>query len=931
MSTLTHAIEDFCNSGLTPEILGIGLPEIMKGILPLEPDLVKELFPNLKMVWDKKNGKLRTKKGYIWHYNGTARLKNLDPEFVQFENGVPKTHPITGLPEPIRYLGAEKVHLYMDEDDLDASKSPKGCIIPIEGEKKTKIVRCLLNIVKTRPGQYSTPHITQDFKYSCAGGSGIFNFIPSPEWKTLNVRAKPTLFILDSDWESNTNVALAEIKMLASLVANGASISRMRSFVWPSSDGKGIDDYLINIYRQANIPPPFIESRGKWEPTGASHPMLSALNELFRTAIHPFKKYESLGLEFICYALTSIYRKKDKTGKIQQFFSPAQEEEIILQLHEAFGKRYRMPVIRATFTKTLRLAKDSLINSQTFQVTESANGERLAKYSKDSHIYNFERKKWMTWTGKIWEDGAGEHGTSPIYQAANEVLKQTQAELAHIDGISDDQRRELSRKLYGECQKRSHKLAIIGDARDSYPWMQIKETSFDVSPYLLNLSNCVIHLDKIKERPEKALAQHMPGMYCSRIAPTNFHQDAQSPKWSEFIDLIFDNYPRITGKFLEEAESYKVDSRVLDCLGRAKGETITKNEFDALLRDASRHISGGGYIGELAERDLSAEVSRKIFNDFARSRAKSKQGLVDFVQQVCGLGLSGLSTEKILLFAHGKEGDNGKSTFFNIIEEILGCGSNGYFYRIDLKSVKANSSNSSNNEGIANLKGKRFVVTTETDDCRLDVALLKNITGAENTISASRKWESEISFPSSHTFWLMGNEYPTIAVMNDPFWKRVKVVPFIVSLPSVLSSKKLLPQEKVLENFRKEKSGILNWMLEGWCDYRNRGLTIPDEVKNASKIYQGDQDDIRVFLTEQCIIQEQAKIKRGELYATYCEWCGKGKPLGRIKFYRNIESRGFEIGTEGPNDYYFYGLGIGGGGAKEVNRLPACTLGEVPM
>ena len=42
------------------------------------------------------------------------------------------------------------------------------------------------------------------------------------------------------------------------------------------------------------------------------------------------------------------------------------------------------------------------------------------------------------------------------------------------------------------------------------------------------------------------------------------------------------------------------------------------------------------------------------------------------MQKVVGYSLTGITTEQALFFVHGKSGNNGKSTFVNLIREMLG-------------------------------------------------------------------------------------------------------------------------------------------------------------------------------------------------------------------------------------------------------------------
>ena len=56
------------------------------------------------------------------------------------------------------------------------------------------------------------------------------------------------------------------------------------------------------------------------------------------------------------------------------------------------------------------------------------------------------------------------------------------------------------------------------------------------------------------------------------------------------------------------------------------------------------------------------------------------------------------------------------------------------------------------------------------------------------------------------------------------------------------------PQEELWEEFRGEISGVLNWALEGWRDFRENGLAVPEAVKNATLEYKSESDTLEAFI-----------------------------------------------------------------------------------
>ena len=120
-----------------------------------------------------------------------------------------------------------------------------------------------------------------------------------------------------------------------------------------------------------------------------------------------------------------------------------------------------------------------------------------------------------------------------------------------------------------------------------------------------------------------------------------------------------------------------------------------------------------------------------------------------------------------------------------------------------------------------------MVVSDEVPEGRkLNESLIKNLTGGDQ-IHARNPYEKPFSFDPTHTLWMFGNHKPVISGMDHGIWRRIYLVPFTVTI----SEEQKRPQEEMMGEFIGEISGILNWALEGWKDYRENGLHVPAEVK----------------------------------------------------------------------------------------------------
>ena len=61
---------------------------------------------------------------------------------------------------------------------------------------------------------------------------------------------------------------------------------------------------------------------------------------------------------------------------------------------------------------------------------------------------------------------------------------------------------------------------------------------------------------------------------------------------------------------------------------------------------------------------------------------------------------------------------------------------------------------------------------------------------------------------------------------------------------------KKITQDEMMKEFKGEISGILNWALEGWRDYNENGLNVPEVVKIATSEYKSESDTLAAFISE---------------------------------------------------------------------------------
>jgi putative DNA primase/helicase len=125
--------------------------------------------------------------------------------------------------------------------------------------------------------------------------------------------------------------------------------------------------------------------------------------------------------------------------------------------------------------------------------------------------------------------------------------------------------------------------------------------------------------------------------------------------------------------------------------------------------------------------------------------------------------------------------------------------------------------------------------------------------------------------PSGSSF--LTNHKPVIRGTDHGIWRRIKLIPFTTRITEDKRDRYL--EQKLLT----EKSGILNWLIEGALRWKHEGLNVPVVITNATDEYRGEMDVIGNFLKERCIQRPGAAIRARELFQVYQDWCEENNEM----------------------------------------------------
>ena len=263
------------------------------------------------------------------------------------------------------------------------------------------------------------------------------------------------------------------------------------------------------------------------------------------------------------------------------------------------------------------------------------------------------------------------------------------------------------------------------------------------------------------------------------------------------------------------------------------------------------------------------------------------QRMVAYLQKAMGYSITGVTSEKAVFVVFGA-GNNGKttllSTFLALLEE--------YAVLLQAETLMCRSESSNSQADLADLRGARLVVTSETEEGqRLAQGKLKRITQGMGNIKATRKYENPIMFPETHKLWMDTNTKPAIRSTDDQAtFNRLHPIPFTLTIrPEEMD--KGLPQKLLAE-----ADGILAWMVEGAKSWFASGLEKPPEVAAAAEVWRGENDNVARFLDDCCVLEDGGTCGARELYEAYRSWSQAAgeSPIAEMHFARRMMDRGFE-------------------------------------
>ncbi|WP_316214317.1 MULTISPECIES: phage/plasmid primase, P4 family [unclassified Bradyrhizobium] len=269
-------------------------------------------------------------------------------------------------------------------------------------------------------------------------------------------------------------------------------------------------------------------------------------------------------------------------------------------------------------------------------------------------------------------------------------------------------------------------------------------------------------------------------------------------------------------------------------------------------------------ITKLAPVDYDPQAEAPVFDAFL-GRIQPLDTMRAFLLQWFGLSLTGDVSEQKLAFFYGK-GGNGKSVLIDAVSHVAGDYGETVPIETFLDQGKARNAGQATPD-LAILPGVRFLRTSEPEKgAKLAEALIKLATGGE-PIQARHLNRDFFKFYPLFKLTMSGNYRPTISGADDGIWRRVRLVPFQVTIP------KEERDPHLIDKLRKEASGILNRLLDGLRVWFDKGLQEPEEVVQATAEYRDASDPLGRFIGVCVAASPGDRVQSSVLHEVYEAWC----------------------------------------------------------
>ena len=339
---------------------------------------------------------------------------------------------------------------------------------------------------------------------------------------------------------------------------------------------------------------------------------------------------------------------------------------------------------------------------------------------------------------------------------------------------------------------------------------------------------------------------------------------------------------------IEEAEMYFEDDTFMKLLNSKISLVPFVNGVYDLDKKQFRKTRKDDYVNLTFGFEFDHSVRNNDVYDFI-CKVLPCQQTRDWVLKRMADCLNGSIPNTMFLMFIGV-GANGKSQLLNLLKATMG--EFGEKVEVTLLTRKRNNANEANPEKMK-LQHKRFAFLSEPEDNeKLNVGLLKELTGAEEIV-ARGLYENSATFVMQCKLFLACNELPEVKGEDTAIWRRIRVVDFpskFVYEPS--GSNEYMIDITLPTKIREDvtwRQTFLNILLE----YYYKNIPEPESVRVNTNAYKDDNNETESWFTEHILLDHEGHLDQVDLFAGYFDVtvCNKTKGKFRKSFEKYLQKQ----------------------------------------
>lgn len=293
--------------------------------------------------------------------------------------------------------------------------------------------------------------------------------------------------------------------------------------------------------------------------------------------------------------------------------------------------------------------------------------------------------------------------------------------------------------------------------------------------------------------------------------------------------------------------------------------------------------------------DYDPSAKSELFRKFIDEITEGDKEKALYLQKALGYSMKGIKNEECFFLLYGATTRNGKGTLLETILSVFG----DYGATADFGSVarSKNQDGSRATPDLARLRGARFVKIDEPSrGVFFDEGLIKKMTGGDK-ITARHLYAPPFEYTPGFAIFISANSKPNVSDTSVFESDRVKLILFNKHFSEEERDTSLKEKLRV----DSEKSGILNWLIEGYKLYQNSGLKNTAEMNEQLTEYAKDSDEIQRYIDDRLELSESLKNKESSTlkavrndYIYWCQYIGT-IPIGARTFKEDLIKRGVII------------------------------------